>query len=39
MVMVAGHAVVMADSLEHILHKESDWLQSCVWNSLKPLFD
>ncbi|CAE7478516.1 unnamed protein product [Symbiodinium natans] len=25
MVMVAGHAVVMADSLEHILHKESDW--------------
>ncbi|CAE7887217.1 unnamed protein product, partial [Symbiodinium microadriaticum] len=25
LVMVAGHAVVMADSLEHIVHKESDW--------------
>ena len=25
LVLVAGHAVVMADSLEHIVHKESDW--------------
>eukprot|EP00913_Durusdinium_trenchii_P022217 g20876.t1 len=25
LVLVAGHAVVMADSLEHVLHRDSDW--------------
>lgn len=28
LVLVAGHAVVMADSLEHVLHRESEGLFS-----------